>query len=226
MAEREAKKQAKQAKKQKNPTTPATTIITEVEQTTITTKLTTTTTTTAKEKLEAAPKTSPPAPVENGKDAQAGEKTREQIKAEREAKKAAKKAGKSAVDKVEAVTQQMSNLKVADKALETAQAPATVKAQPPVSTEADQVGFPSTPLLVLKLKWFFAYRKSQHSPRPSDGPSRKPSAQPRHKDRPRNPSLAERRPLPSPLPRPARSSSARVCPPAKRPQVARPANVQ
>ncbi|KAH8240348.1 hypothetical protein KR038_004750, partial [Drosophila bunnanda] len=145
MAEREAKKLAKQAKKQKNPTSatpaaPATTIITEVEQTTITTKLTTTTTTTAKEKLEllekkldtAAQKTIP-APVENGKEARATEEmTREQIKAEREAKKAAKKAGKSTGDKVETATQQLSNLKVLEKA------PAAAKAQHPTSNEADQ----------------------------------------------------------------------------------------
>ncbi|KAH8309524.1 hypothetical protein KR059_011426, partial [Drosophila kikkawai] len=139
MAEREAKKLAKQAKKQKNPSaaTPATTIITEVEQTTITTKLTTTTTTKAKEKLEllekkadtAVTKTSP-VPVENGKE----EKSREQIKAEREAKKAAKKAGKSTGDKVEAATQQLSNLKVT----ENVQTPAAAKAQPPSSLEANQ----------------------------------------------------------------------------------------
>ncbi|KAH8356301.1 hypothetical protein KR200_006550, partial [Drosophila serrata] len=145
MAEREAKKLAKQAKKQKNPTAaapavPATTIITEVEQTTITTKLTTTTTTTAKEKLEllekkadSAPQKTAPVPVENGKQAQATEeKTREQIKAEREAKKAAKKAGKTTGDKVESATQQLSNLKVSEKA------PAAAKAQPPTSNETDQ----------------------------------------------------------------------------------------
>ncbi|XP_017013726.2 translation initiation factor eIF2B subunit delta isoform X2 [Drosophila takahashii] len=111
MAEREAKKLAKQAKKQNKPATPAapatpaTKIITEVEQTTITTKLTTTTTTKVQEKPDSvAPKAAPPA-VANGKDAEAGEKSREQIKAEREAKKAAKKAGKGAGAKVEATSQ-------------------------------------------------------------------------------------------------------------------------
>ncbi|KAH8402166.1 hypothetical protein KR009_010356, partial [Drosophila setifemur] len=125
MSEREAKKQAKQAKKQKN-ATPATTIITEVEQTTITTKLTTTTTTTAKEKLELAALNSATKENmvscaitnENGNDAEAGEKSRQKIKAEREAKKAAKhaaKAGKATGGKVEVPTQQLSNLIVADK---------------------------------------------------------------------------------------------------------------
>ncbi|KAH8253316.1 hypothetical protein KR032_004772, partial [Drosophila birchii] len=164
MAEREAKKLAKQAKKQKNPTAaapatpaapviPATKIITEVEQTTITTKLTTTTTTTAKDKLELAPK-SVSAPVENGKEAQgAGEMTREQIKAEREAKKAAKKAGKSTGNKVEAATQQLSSLKVSEKA------PAAAKAQPPTANEADQVGFPSKILVNIKLIRFLPPQK-------------------------------------------------------------------
>ncbi|XP_037712651.1 translation initiation factor eIF-2B subunit delta isoform X1 [Drosophila subpulchrella] len=139
MAEREAKKLAKQAKKQNKPPTPATPatpaapatkIITEVEQTTITTKLTTTTTTKAQEKLDSlALKTAPPT-VANGKDAEAGEKSREQIKADREAKKAAKKAGKGAGAKVEDTTQRLSDLKVADKA------PVPAKAAAP-ATEND-----------------------------------------------------------------------------------------
>ncbi|KAH8348926.1 hypothetical protein KR084_012500, partial [Drosophila pseudotakahashii] len=140
MAEREAKKLAKQAKKQNKPATPATPataatpatkIITEVEQTTITTKLTTTTTTKAQEKTDSvAPKTAPPA-LANGKDAEAGEKSREQIKADREAKKAAKKAGKGAAAKVEATSQQLADLKVSDKA------PVPPKAAP-LATEDDQ----------------------------------------------------------------------------------------
>ncbi|XP_016988166.2 translation initiation factor eIF-2B subunit delta isoform X2 [Drosophila rhopaloa] len=119
IAEREAKKLAKQAKKQNKPSTsapPATKIITEVEQTTITTKLTTTTTTKAQEKVNSLAPKADPATVANGKDAEPGEKSREQIKAEREAKKAAKKAGKGAGAKVEATTQQLADLKVADKA--------------------------------------------------------------------------------------------------------------
>ncbi|KAH8277958.1 hypothetical protein KR018_010836, partial [Drosophila ironensis] len=136
MAEREAKKQAKLAKKQKNTNTntaaaaaaaTATQIITEVEQTTITTKLTTTTTTSAKETLD-LPATvtaikerevaSTERPAENGQVGEAGEKSREQIKAEREAKKAAKQAAKAgkAAGGAEAPTQQFSNLKVAEKA--------------------------------------------------------------------------------------------------------------
>ncbi|KRK00454.1 translation initiation factor eIF-2B subunit delta isoform X2 [Drosophila yakuba] len=149
MAEREAKKLAKQAKKQKNattstaaapapptasttvsptPATPATKIITEVEQTTITTKLTTTTTTKVQDAVVS--KTTQPAAV-NGKDAEAGDKTREQIKAEREAKKAAKKAGKGGGAKVEGVSQQMADLKVAE------QVPVPANAAP-AATEADQ----------------------------------------------------------------------------------------
>lgn len=142
MAEREAKKLAKQAKKQKTaptptaatptvlttPSAPATKIITEVEQTTITTKLTTTTTTKVQDAV--ASKTTQPAAV-NGKDAEAGEKTREQIKAEREAKKAAKKAGKGGGAKVEGIAQQLADLKVAEKA------PVAASAAPS-TTEADQ----------------------------------------------------------------------------------------
>ncbi|XP_033156606.1 translation initiation factor eIF-2B subunit delta isoform X2 [Drosophila mauritiana] len=142
MAEREAKKLAKQAKKHKTaptptaatpavlttPAAPATKIITEVEQTTITTKLTTTTTTKVQDAV--ASKTTQPAAV-NGKDVEAGEKTREQIKAEREAKKAAKKAGKGGGAKVEGITQQLADLKVAEKA------PVAASAAPS-TTEADQ----------------------------------------------------------------------------------------
>ncbi|KMY96023.1 translation initiation factor eIF-2B subunit delta isoform X1 [Drosophila simulans] len=142
MAEREAKKLAKQAKKHKTaptptaatpavlttPAAPATKIITEVEQTTITTKLTTTTTTKVQDAV--ASKTTQLAAV-NGKDVEAGEKTREQIKAEREAKKAAKKAGKGGGAKVEGTTQQLADLKVAEKA------PVAASAAPS-TTEADQ----------------------------------------------------------------------------------------
>ncbi|XP_016929610.2 translation initiation factor eIF2B subunit delta [Drosophila suzukii] len=134
MAEREAKKLAKQAKKQNKPQSPATPatpaapatkIITEVVQTTITTKLTTTTTTKAQEKLDSlAIKTVPPT-VANGNDAEAGEKSREQIKADRGAKKAAKKAGKGAGAKVEDTTQRLSDLKESDKAPAKAAPPAT-----------------------------------------------------------------------------------------------------
>lgn len=135
MAEREAKKQAKQAKKQK-PNTPATTIITQVEQTTITKKLTTTTTTTTKEQnqLQLAAAASAPlndatvtsnavqVTAQNSTDsltnvAEAGEKTREQIKAEREAKKAAKHAAKSnKANNVDAVAQQLNHVQLTPKA--------------------------------------------------------------------------------------------------------------
>ncbi|XP_032590142.1 translation initiation factor eIF-2B subunit delta isoform X2 [Drosophila grimshawi] len=135
MAEREAKKLAKQSKKQKQPPnqTPATTIITEVEQTTITQKLTTTTTTTTKSKdnnnknqlsLAAASITPTTAAVATNIPVSAdsittGEKTRDQIKAEREAKKAAKHAAKSSksvkANNVDAVPQQLNNLHVAAK---------------------------------------------------------------------------------------------------------------
>ncbi|XP_001976398.3 translation initiation factor eIF-2B subunit delta isoform X1 [Drosophila erecta] len=147
IAEREAKKLAKQAKKLKNaatatadapaaptvpttvstiPATSATKIITKVEQTTITTKLTTTTTT--KKADAAALKPTQPAAV-NGKDAEEGERSREQIKAEREAKKAAKKAGKSGGAKVEGVLQQLADLKVSEKVTANAA---------PSATEANQ----------------------------------------------------------------------------------------
>ncbi|XP_017072996.1 translation initiation factor eIF-2B subunit delta isoform X2 [Drosophila eugracilis] len=140
MAEREAKKMAKQAKKQNKPVTqatsttsatPATKIITEVEHTTITTKLTTTTTTKVQEKSDSVVPKPAQSTLVNGKDAEAGEKTREQIKAEREAKKAAKKAGKGGAAKIEAATQQLADLKVAEKASETVNAV-------PVATNADQ----------------------------------------------------------------------------------------
>lgn len=135
MAEREAKKQAKQAKKQKS-TTPATTIITEVEQTTITKKLTTTTTTTTKDKVELLPSlaSNTPQKIVASSDTAVtacklgdsipaatppGEKSRDQIKAEREAKKAAKhaaKTGKSSASDVNIATQKLSNLEIAPKA--------------------------------------------------------------------------------------------------------------
>ncbi|XP_017040689.1 translation initiation factor eIF-2B subunit delta isoform X2 [Drosophila ficusphila] len=129
MAEREAKKLAKQSKNQNKSSTAVvaatsgTKIITEVEQTTITTKLTTTTTTKAQEKVDSvAPKAVLPT-LPNGQNTEAGEKSRDQIKAEREAKKAAKKAGKSAGAKVEATRQQVAELKVADKAPEVPKPP-------------------------------------------------------------------------------------------------------
>ncbi|EDX08364.1 GD11760 [Drosophila simulans] len=142
MAEREAKKLAKQAKKHKTaptptaatpavlttPAAPATKIITEVEQTTITTKLTTTTTTKVQDAV-ASTTTQPAAVI--GKDVEAGEKTREQIKAEREARKAAKKVCKGGGAKVEGTTQQLADLKVAEKA------PVAASAAPS-TTEADQ----------------------------------------------------------------------------------------
>ncbi|XP_034476519.1 translation initiation factor eIF-2B subunit delta isoform X2 [Drosophila innubila] len=142
MADREAKKQAKLAKKQKS-TTPATTIITEVEQTTITKKLTTTTTTTTKDKaeellpsmtsattLKVAASSDPAVPACKTADSipaatAPGEKTRDQIKAEREAKKAAKQAAKtckSSASNVESATQKLSNLEVAPKAAASAPA--------------------------------------------------------------------------------------------------------
>ncbi|XP_064542867.1 translation initiation factor eIF2B subunit delta [Drosophila montana] len=134
MAEREAKKQAKLAKKQK-PNTPATTIITQVEQTTITKKLTTTTTTTTKEQNQLQLAAAAPAPAfddtvtsnavqvtaQNSTDsltnaAGAGEKTRDQIKAEREAKKAAKHAAKSnKANNVDDVAQQLNNVQITPK---------------------------------------------------------------------------------------------------------------
>lgn len=139
MAEREAKKQAKLAKKQKL-NAPATTIITEVEQTTITKKLTTTTTTTTKEQNllplhstnVADTKTASEASAISSTDvkptAPAGEKTREQIKAEREAKKAAKHAAKSIKsNNVDAAADQLSDLQVATKT-ETASAASALTA--------------------------------------------------------------------------------------------------
>ncbi|KAL7736531.1 hypothetical protein ACLKA6_015181 [Drosophila palustris] len=147
MSEREAKKQAKLAKKQKS-TTPATTIITEVEQTTITKKLTTTTTTTTNDKaelasmalgtpLKVAASSDPAVPACKPADSSCaattpGEKTREQIKAEREAKKAAKQAAKtvkSSASNVDTVTQKVNNLEVA---------PRIAAAEPALGTEEEK----------------------------------------------------------------------------------------
>ncbi|KAM8711727.1 hypothetical protein ACLKA7_012267 [Drosophila subpalustris] len=135
MCEREAKKQAKLAKKQKS-TTPATTIITEVEQTTITKKLTTTTTTTTttNDKAKVAASSDPACkPTDSSCAATTpGEKTRDQIKADREAKKAAKQAAKTAkscASNVDTVTQKVHNLEVA---------PRTAAAEPALGTEEEK----------------------------------------------------------------------------------------
>lgn len=174
MAEREAKKLAK----------PATKIITEVEQTTITTKLTTTTTTKVQDAV--ASKTTQPAAV-NGKDAEAGEKTREQIKAEREAKKAAKKAGKGGGAKVEGIAQQLADLKVAEKA------PVAASAAPS-TTEADQekVTCYIYDFLASYTSHLTLHRKSQLLAKRSVALSKKPNGQPRPRYRLKRPSMQPR----------------------------------
>ncbi|KAH8369916.1 hypothetical protein KR093_001446, partial [Drosophila rubida] len=171
MAEREAKKQAKLAKKQKNTTPanttpantaqsskdttatkPATTIITEVEQTTITTKLTTTTTTTTKENAESTLASATSIKVAStsdtavagikSADSSVGEKTRDQIKADREAKKAAKQAAKTAkssANNVDTVTQNLNKLEVAAKTAAPQSAAATEEEKKkPALTKAER----------------------------------------------------------------------------------------
>jgi len=228
MAEREAKKLAKQAKKQKTaptptaatpavlttPSAPATKIITEVEQTTITTKLTTTTTTKVQDAV--ASKTTQPAAV-NGKDAEAGEKTREQIKAEREAKKAAKKAGKGGGAKVEGIAQQLADLKVAEKA------PVAASAAPS-TTEADQekVTCYIYDFLASYTSHLTLHRKSQLLAKRSVALSKKPNGQPRPRYRLKRPSMQPRH-HPAQLPK---GRTGRAFPPPQRPPAVPPSNVQ